>query len=638
MKYLIRYRPMLLALLVCLALLQAGRAYAQKEGIASITEPELKSFPAIAAYLDVHDAGGNFISGLLPGDVTILENEHPLPAQELVEQQPGVRILLAVNAGPNLGIRDLQGVSRYDLVAQSLQAWLGKLQSRSQDEYGLLANRGVLAALSADPQAVSQALKAYQPDMRLAKPDTQGLSQAIDQASDPVPRVGMGRAILYITPVPEKDVLAALTDLSARAQQMGVHIFVWVVAGQDSNGSDGMKALEQLSMVTGGAFFAFTGSETLPDPGVYLEPLGRIYALKYTSTINQTGRHSLAVKVAYGGAQINSTARFFSVTVKPPNPILVSPPAQVERANHPSTSSAAAGLWPAEQALEIMVEFPDGHPRPLKAARLYVDGIPVAENTHEPFNNFKLALDAYTASKTIKLKVEVEDSLGLVGASIESPLQIVIVKLPAASAIQTILRNTPWLAVGAALLAGGVLAGVLVVAWRRRKSGPAVQVRRGRKDPLAQTVRPRREPIRLPHLAWSARFPWPRSSSPAPLPALAHLIRLSEQGQPLEGSPIAITSREITFGRDPTLATVVIDLPSVDGLHARLRQNEDGSFTLSDQGSVAGTWVNYAPISTEGLHLEQGDLVHIGKTGFRFQYGASVPTRKVVVSPFNEEA
>jgi hypothetical protein len=311
---------------------------------------------------------------------------------------------------------------------------------------------------------------------------------------------------------------------------------------------------------------------------------------------------------------------------------------QVERANHPSTSSTAAGLWPAKQALEVMVEFPDGHPRPLKAARLYVDGIPVAENTQEPFNNFNLALDAYTASRTIKLKVEVEDSLGLVGDSIESPLQIVIVKAPAVSAVQAIARNTPWLAVGAALLAGGVLVGVLVVSWWRRKSGPADQIRRGRKDPLAQTVRPRREPVRLPHLAWSERFPWPRSSSPAPLPALAHLIRLSEQGQPLEGSPIAITGREITFGRDPTLATVVIDLPSVDGLHARLRQNEDGSFTLSDQGSIAGTWVNYAPISTEGLLLEQGDLVHIGKTGFRFQYGASTPTRKVVVSPYHEEA
>jgi hypothetical protein len=191
-----------------------------------------------------------------------------------------------------------------------------------------------------------------------------------------------------------------------------------------------------------------------------------------------------------------------------------------------------------------------------------------------------------------------------------------------------------------------VLAGVLVFAWRRRNpqqaggmSSPADRTRRGRNDPLTQTVRPRREPIHLPHLAWSERFPWPRtSSSPALLPALAHLVRLSEQGQPLEGSPIAITGSEITFGRDPTQATIVIDLASVDNLHARLRQNEDGSFTLSDHGSIAGTWVNYAPISSEGLRLEQGDLVHIGKTGFRFQYSASTPNRKVVVSPYTEEA
>ena len=203
---------------------------------------------------------------------------------------------------------------------------------------------------------------------------------------------------------------------------------------------------------------------------------------------------------------------------------------------------------------------------------------------------------------------------------------------------------------GASLLAGGVLAALGVVAWRRRdllvtgdipqqtggKNNPVNKLRRS--DPLSQTVRPRREPVHLPHLAWSERFPWPRASgSPAPLPALAQLVRLSDQNQPLEGSPIAITGREATFGRDPTLATIVIDQPYVDGLHARLRQNEDGSFTLSDQGSIAGTWVNFAPVSSEGARLEQGDLVHIGKTGFRFQYGAGIPERKVVVSPYREE-
>jgi predicted component of type VI protein secretion system len=56
----------------------------------------------------------------------------------------------------------------------------------------------------------------------------------------------------------------------------------------------------------------------------------------------------------------------------------------------------------------------------------------------------------------------------------------------------------------------------------------------------------------------------------------------------------------------------------VEGLHARLVRQEDGSFRLIDQGSVAGTWVNYAEVPEEGQVLQHGDLIHFGRVGFRF--------------------
>ena len=46
------------------------------------------------------------------------------------------------------------------------------------------------------------------------------------------------------------------------------------------------------------------------------------------------------------------------------------------------------------QPLEIIVEFPDGHPRPLVRTTLYVDGQIAAENTAEPFNAFTWDLTA----------------------------------------------------------------------------------------------------------------------------------------------------------------------------------------------------------------------------------------------------
>ena len=89
-------------------------------------------------------------------------------------------------------------------------------------------------------------------------------------------------------------------------------------------------------------------------------------------------------------------------------------------------------------------------------------------------------------------------------------------------------------------------------------------------------------------------------------------------------------------GGDPTQATLVLDAPCVEPLHARLKHSEDGRYLLLDQGSTAGTWVNYAPISGEGAVLEHGDLIHIGKIPFRFELGRPTHLRKPTIKTYNE--
>ena len=71
--------------------------------------------------------------------------------------------------------------------------------------------------------------------------------------------------------------------------------------------------------------------------------------------------------------------------------------------------------------------------------------------------------------------------------------------------------------------------------------------------------------------------------------------------------------------------------PSLDPLHARLTRSESGLFRLADNDSVAGTWINYTPVSKEGSQLEHGDLVHFGHIGFRFIIRQPIRVRKPVV-------
>jgi len=51
-----------------------------------------------------------------------------------------------------------------------------------------------------------------------------------------------------------------------------------------------------------------------------------------------------------------------------------------------------------------------------------------------------------------------------------------------------------------------------------------------------------------------------------------------------------------------------------------------------DEGSIAGTWVNYTPVSRNGADLEHGDMIHIGRTGFRFTIRQPKTVRRPVIT------
>jgi hypothetical protein len=262
---------------------------------------------------------------------------------------------------------------------------------------------------------------------------------------------------------------------------------------------------------------------------------------------------------------------------------------------------------------------------------LYADGQLVDENTASPYEDFTWDLSDYEVSGSHTLKVEVVDSLGLSNTSVDLPVRISIER-PTPSLLATVSRNRTVLAGVTVALAGAVLLLVLIVGGRiRPTTGRIFRRARRKKDPVTQPVEMKTEAAnqRLP--GWINRLHWPQRRPANEVYAL--LFPIAEDLDQKSSPPIQITTSEVTFGRDPALSTRVIEDPSVEEFHARLLRQEDGSFTLCDQGTTAGTWINYTPVSKEGANLQHGDLIHFGRVGYRFTLRDPEKVRRPVVIP-----
>lgn len=636
--------------IILIASLESGLSSAQTGATVRLLPPQMDDYPTITALLDVHDASGNFIPGLKEKNLKVIENGIAIPASQIVEISPGVQFVLAVSLGHALSIRDSSGFSRFDYLMQGLSAWKWDAQSAGSDDLSLITVAGPELVHTSDPAAFLSALQTYQPNLRNSLPNLEVLGRALQVAEDDPPRPGMERAVLFITPLQPAEASAGLQTLAARASQLGVRIFVWLVAPPEATNSPEAAQLQNLASQTGGSLFLYTDSEAIPNIETYLEPLRYIYSFSYSSSLTNSGTFPVQVEVTLEEQTLTSNTQEIVLEILPPNPIFRALPAEISR-KLPDTSQinaatrAAASLdWsPDEQTLQVLIEFPDGHPRPIVQSVLYVDGAPVQVNTAPPFEKFTWDLQPYIESGSHTLQVEVTDHLGLTGRSLEIPIQITV-EQPKTS-IKLLLSGRGLLLAGALVIFSGItLVLVLILGGRiqPRQPGKPSPARRKASSPslfrrdLAKTERdPVRQPLQIKAdepppspTPWTLRLQrlHPHSSSQI----YAFLTPLIPSDELHPEAPIPITTNEVIFGSDPLRSTWVIEDASLEGLHARLIR-EGNTFRLSDAGTLAGTWINYAPVSKEGCLLENGDVIHIGRTGFRFSLRAPGKTRKPVI-------
>jgi hypothetical protein len=617
-----------------------GQNTPQANAGAFLSAPDIQHFPRIQAFLEVHDALGSFVHGLTQDQVIVLEDGAERPVLRLEEARPGAQVVVAVNPGPSFAIRNAQAASRYDLIKDALRAWANSRAGSNIDDLSLLITGGPAASHTSDPLQWISALNSDPVDAREAVPSLDTLFRAVTLASDPTQRPGMSRAVVFITPPPEGELDQSLENLAAQAREQHIAIYVWMVASSGAFSTRSAQQLTALSQGTGGRVFTFTGEEPLPSLEEYLSPLRDVYLLEYESGATASGAHQMTVRVEAGEASVESQPGAFELDIQPPQPAFVEPPLEVRwrppveseepesqdtPANQPEGETSYSG---GVHTLKTVFSFPDGRKRPLVYTALLVDGVVVDENTAEPFDTFTWKLEGITASGVHRLQIQARDELGLTGSSAELPVPVAV-EMPTASTMSGLQRNLPIISGLVALVAGAVLVLVLVIGGQLRPRPLRVARRRRKSDPVTQPVKVHIEAPAVRRAGWASRLQWPgRDTAPT---ADAYLNPLPDAESENTLPPIPIGAEGLILGSDAEAATLLLDDPSVEPVHARLMRMEDGSFRLADEGSIAGTWVNYTPVSREGARLEHGDLIHVGRIGFRFTLRKPALLRKPII-------
>lgn len=600
----------------------------QNSAIVTLYNVETSTFPTMTGFVDVFDAQKFFASGLTSDSVSVIENGQTLTVDSFTEMLIPLQLTIAVNQGTPLDAQDSNGISRFQRVSQVIAQWAQSRPADIPDDLSLVSQAGPVInhANSAD---FIVALNGFAPDFRVATPNIQSLVTALDVVSAQTPRLGMKRAVLFITPEMTDPALAqTLEPIIQRAVENNIRVFVWYVDANTTFTNTSAAIFNNLAIQTGGTMFQYSGVERFPDLEIYFSGLRRIYALSYTSRLNSSGEHRVSVQVNTPTlGVINSIEQKFNLDVQAPNPIVVSPALQITRQAPADDPFNTEILLPESQSIEIIVEFPDGHARPLTRTTLYVDGLIVDENTSEPFDQFTWDLTTYTSSGQHQVAVEAVDVLGLSKISMSIPVTVTVIKPPSGPTAFLAKYRTP-LTFGAILVAGLALFAVLLSGRFQFLSLRAVQEeRRVQSDPLTQPLttlvqEPTAEPVKKKRKSKPKKT---EADSRSAVEADASFIKLNADGQFATVAPIPIIEKEIIFGTDPVQCNLILDDASISSVHARLRMTDDGGYLLLDNNSVGGTWVNYDAIPHEGYRLRHGDMVNFGQLSYRFML--RVPTK-----------
>ncbi|MFQ5401653.1 MAG: FHA domain-containing protein [Anaerolineae bacterium] len=600
---------LLLFLLSSLLLAGSLPAAGQTETALRIVKVDVSRFPLVRLNLITTDGRSAPVADL--SSLSLRENGVPVADVKIQSAPVGVDLFIVIDANDTiLNIDDNSGLTRSEKVKESLI----RLASQFMNPNGLdrvsifVPNEDgetsrLLVEDVTQPKEVILAVQDYAPAITASPPLEKMMEQAIEHAV--ALKGSRYQAVLLFTDGARLDQQLSFAALVAQAQAIDLPIYVAILGARADPNE--VENAARLHTPTRGTYVHMPAAAGADPIYTIWQQQGEQIQLLYRSLQTRSGQYAITLNLG----EVRASAEL-DLKLAPPE-LTVLPEQETIRRVGDDWHSLLSSLEPKQVQAPVAVNWPDGIPRRLKVVTLLVNGrvesiLSSDSLVQDEAGNLLIPWDIQNLDNgSYSLVVQVTDELSFAAESRPAPVSIVTERPlpPTPTAVPTPLPPGPGIreaatnmlpllsVVGAAALA------LMILRWYRH-----------RPLRLDETI--------LPTAAASAPYviepTAPASVDDAPMAAFLEL-----QGDTLGGAAVfKLEGESMTVGRDEIVAQIVLEDENVSRLHALIKKSGQ-EYWLYDEGSAAGTFLNYQRLGLSPRLLRDRDLVHIGHVPLQFR-------------------
>lgn len=619
-----RWAQSLVALILLVCLLPVGNGYAQtNESSLEITDINIRNFPEISLNVKGHHLSEALSDSL--SDIEIIENGTTITPDSLEYHYQGVHFALAINPDSSFLERGGDGVPYHLAITEAVQSVGPEPENAQNNRYSFFSNPEINLVETEDYASWAQLVSGFETIDSNQSASLSSLELAVSALEASV--LPLDTILVYVTPYLDYRLLPEFYELIGRAGELGVETHVWMAMTRRILGSSyEIELLEQIT-AAGGTLSPLTGTELVPNPREYMEGKGRSYTINYQSALRTAGDYELSIRAKFANSPtLQSPEMTLALDLQPTKLTFLNVPETLQ-----VTFNNDGSFQPNQLPIEALIEFPDGYPRSILNSTLYVNGERLLSNTQSPYGNFVIDLEPYLDDPELELELRLQDDFGLQGRSEVKTVALDVFKPE--SLTQTAWYSSPWLWIG--LL--GSLAVLAFLILRKPKSKKEV-VEDGQDEAEIQRdekiERPEKKSFFVVFRSKRVKKPNGKKEKEGkdngsekayipkaviqPLMKYGSLTRLDPDQTPSAEKPHLLTEAITLIGRDPSVANLVLDDPTIEPLHAEIHFYPDGRIRLTDFNSTSGSYVNFKAVGSQGANLQHADLIHFGTLLFRF--------------------